>query len=80
MGMFIVIDIDHGRLTTGQARRLVPLCPVDVFAMEGTRLKINPDQADECILCELCLEATPPGAITINKTYKNEKLTSRASD
>jgi ferredoxin len=27
-------------------------------------------QLDECVLCGLCIEASPPGAVTIVKKYE----------
>ena len=80
MGTFIQIHIDQGKLRPEAARRLPPLCPVDIFVMDDGRLCAQPELEDECILCELCLEAAPRGAITIRKSYKDEELVSRGSE
>jgi NAD-dependent dihydropyrimidine dehydrogenase PreA subunit len=77
LGTFINIHIDYSELPPEQARRLPPLCPVDIFVMTDGRLKVRPDNEDECTLCELCLEAAARGAITIRKAYKDEALVSR---
>ena len=77
MGVFINIALDDAKLSPELARNLVPLCPVEIFALDGHRLIVRPDQEDECTLCELCLNAAPPGAITIAKSYKDEVLVSR---
>ncbi len=77
MGIFINIMLDDAKLTPELARTLVPLCPVEIFALEGDRLVVRPDQVDECTLCELCLHAAPTGAITITKSYKDDVLVSR---
>jgi NAD-dependent dihydropyrimidine dehydrogenase PreA subunit len=77
LGTFIEIRVDHSALPPEQARRLPPLCPVDIFELSNGRLAVRADNEDECILCELCLEAAARGAITIRKTYKNEELVSR---
>jgi len=79
MGVFINITLDDAQLTPELARKLVPLCPVEIFALDRDRLVVRPDQEDECTLCELCLNAAPSGAITITKTYKDEVLVSRGA-
>jgi NAD-dependent dihydropyrimidine dehydrogenase PreA subunit len=80
MGVFIQIDVDESRLTTEVAERLVSLCPVDIFALHGGQLMVQPEQEDECTLCELCLDVAPAGVVTIHKTYKDEQLVSRGAD
>ena len=79
MGTFIQIHIDDGRIDPATARALPLLCPVDIFALQDGRLLVQPDQEDECTLCELCLAAAPAGAIAIRKSYKDEILVSRGS-
>ena len=77
MGVFIEISVEERSISSEVAQRLVGLCPVDIFALEGTRLVVRPDQEDECTLCELCLKAAPVKALTIRKTYVDESLVSR---
>jgi NAD-dependent dihydropyrimidine dehydrogenase PreA subunit len=77
MGIFIGIEVDQNQITTEIAEQIVSLCPVDIFILASGRLAIQPEQEDECTLCELCLDAAPAGALTINKRYKNETLISR---
>lgn len=76
MGVFVNITLIGEQLSAEQARLLVSLCPVEIFAMQDSRLIVRPEQEDECTLCELCLRAAPAGAITIAKTYKDERLVS----
>ncbi len=80
MGVFIEISVEERSVSSELARRLVGLCPVDIFALEGTRLVVQPDQEDECTLCELCLKIVPAKAITIRKTYVDESLVSRGDE
>ena len=80
MGIFIRITIADDPISPDMARRLASICPVDIFAVEGTRLVVRPAEEDECTLCELCLNAAPAGAIVIHKLYKDEHLVSRGSD
>lgn len=77
MGVFITIEVDQDQIEVETARQITALCPVDIFVVERGRLTIQPEQEDECTLCELCLDAAPAGALTINKRYKNETLISR---
>ena len=76
MGIFIQIGIEQRELTPELCRQLVALCPVDIFAIEDDALVSKPEQEDECTLCELCLRAAPPDAITIHKLYSGETLAS----
>jgi NAD-dependent dihydropyrimidine dehydrogenase PreA subunit len=77
VGTFINVLIDESRLPAEQASRLPALCPVDIFVLDNGHLRARAEQEDECTLCELCLTAAAPGAITIRKTYKDEALVSR---
>lgn len=79
VGVFIRIDVDESGLAPEVAERIVSLCPVDIFALDGERLRVQREQEDECILCELCLDAAPAGAVIIHKTYKDESLVSRGT-
>ena len=56
--MFIRVDIDDA-VQTDEAlkRRLVELCPVDIFAIDGARLVTLDQNLDECTLCDLCIDA-----------------------
>jgi len=76
MGIFIKIMVDEARLDSDIKRKLVALCPVDIFAMDGEHLTINGEQEDECTLCGLCLKAAPLSTIRILKTYSGEILES----
>ncbi len=52
------------------AATLAEVCPVDIYAQraDGTLLVVEPN-LDECVLCRLCIDATPPGAVRIRKLY-----------
>ena len=70
-GVFINIGIDDA--VTGDAAyaaKLEEVCPVDIYADAGGRVEIVRENLDECVLCNLCVEATPPGAIDIIKLYE----------
>lgn len=74
-GMFIDVEIDT---TAGAdpelARKLTDVCPVDIFKVGETGVELVQDNLDECVLCELCIRAAPPGSIKILKLYSGESL------
>jgi NAD-dependent dihydropyrimidine dehydrogenase PreA subunit len=69
-GVFIQVEVaDDVRSDAELARRLEEACPVDIFAADGGALRIVEENLDECVLCELCLDAAPPGAVRVVKLY-----------
>jgi NAD-dependent dihydropyrimidine dehydrogenase PreA subunit len=52
------------------AAKLTEVCPVDIYAQndDGT-LRIVEPNLDECVLCRLCIDATPAGGVTVRKLY-----------
>lgn len=72
-GTFIAVEVDDDAAAdVDLARRLTEACPVDIYAQrdDGT-LAIVPEALDECVLCRLCLDASPPGAVSVIKLYDN---------
>jgi NAD-dependent dihydropyrimidine dehydrogenase PreA subunit len=51
------------------AAKLEEVCPVDIYAARDGRVEIVQSNVDECVLCRLCLDATPPGAVKVHKLY-----------
>jgi NAD-dependent dihydropyrimidine dehydrogenase PreA subunit len=74
-GTFIDIEVDP---TAGAdpelARKLEGVCPVDIFKAGEAGVEIVQENLDECVLCELCINASPPGAIRVVKLYSGESL------
>ena len=52
------------------AKKLAEACPVDIFEATPTGVKIVEKNLDECVLCDLCVQAAPPGAVRIVKLYE----------
>jgi len=71
-GIFINIDVDDGVASDPEfAAKLEEVCPVDIFATadDGT-LQIVDENLDECVLCYLCVDATPEGSVRVLKLYE----------
>ncbi|HEY6778124.1 MAG TPA: hypothetical protein VI122_16580 [Thermoleophilaceae bacterium] len=69
-GIFIRVEVaDSARSDAELARRLEEACPVDIFAASDAGVRMVEENLDECVLCELCLDAAPPGAVRVVKLY-----------
>jgi NAD-dependent dihydropyrimidine dehydrogenase PreA subunit len=74
-GLFIDVEVDGSiRGEAELARRLQEACPVDIFADAGGHVEIVEDNLDECVLCELCIHAAPPGTVRVKKLYDGTEL------
>jgi NAD-dependent dihydropyrimidine dehydrogenase PreA subunit len=74
-GLFIDVEVDGSiRGDAELARRLQEACPVDIFADAGGHVEIVEDNLDECVLCELCIHAAPPGTVRVKKLYDGTEL------
>ena len=74
--LFIAVEVDdQAAADTELARRLTEACPVDIFAqkLDGS-LEIVEKNLDECVLCRLCLDTAPEGAVKIVKMYDNDAV------
>jgi NAD-dependent dihydropyrimidine dehydrogenase PreA subunit len=70
-GLFIAVEVDDDAAADAElAKKLTEACPVDIYAQrdDGT-LEIVEQNVDECVLCRLCLDASPPGAVKVIKLY-----------
>jgi NAD-dependent dihydropyrimidine dehydrogenase PreA subunit len=74
-GTFIDVTVDAAVAGDAElARKLAEVCPVDIFAAGVDGLRIVAENLDECVLCELCINAAPPGTVTVHKLYSGETL------
>ena len=74
---FIGIEVDDAVAgDSALGAKLQEACPVDIYADAGGKVEIVHENVDECILCALCLQASPPGAVTVHKLYSDEVLAS----
>ncbi len=80
-GLFIAGDGDDAvAADTELAAKLTEVCPVDIYGQndDGT-LRIVEENLDECVLCGLCLDASPEGAVKVIKLYDDGALLQRAA-
>ena len=69
-GLFIDVEVSDGvRGDAELAKKLEEVCPVDIYKATPGGVEVVEQQLDECVLCELCLEAAPPGAVRVIKLY-----------
>ena len=69
--LFIAVEVDDAVARDPElARKLSEVCPVDIFAQsdDGT-LQIVEENLDECVLCQLCMNAAPAGTVKVIKLY-----------
>jgi NAD-dependent dihydropyrimidine dehydrogenase PreA subunit len=69
--LFIAVDVaPEAAQDPAVAAKLAEVCPVDIYATaEDGTLQIVDENLDECVLCRLCIDAAPPGAVTVRRLY-----------
>jgi NAD-dependent dihydropyrimidine dehydrogenase PreA subunit len=73
--VFIDIEVDNSiRNDAAIAAKLEEVCPVDIYKDAGGTVEIVDDNVDECVLCRLCIEASPPGTVHVKKLYDGTEL------
>jgi len=70
MGVFIKLEIDRTKCAPDGGASLVAVCPVKVFSFEAGRVLTDPENEDECTLCDLCLSIYPEGAVRVRRLYR----------
>jgi NAD-dependent dihydropyrimidine dehydrogenase PreA subunit len=75
-GIFIAVDVDDRvAADAGLVSRLSEACPVDIYAQRSDgSLELVEQNLDECVLCRLCLDASPDGAVRVIKLYDHGAL------
>jgi NAD-dependent dihydropyrimidine dehydrogenase PreA subunit len=70
-GTFIAVEVDDQAAANPElARKLTEACPVDIYAQAGDgTLELVERNLDECVLCRLCLDASPAGTVKVIKLY-----------
>ena len=74
-GTFIDVEVaDEVRGDADVAKRLADACPVDIYAARDGAVEVVEQNLDECVLCELCINAAPPGTVRVLKLYDGTAL------
>ena len=72
-GVFIGVEVDDAVASDRTiAAKLAEVCPVDIYAMSShppRHTVLVEENLDECVLCGLCLDAAPQGAVQVLKLY-----------
>lgn len=70
--LFIGVEVGDEFVDDAElAAKLEAACPVDIYANHSGRVEIVEKNLDECILCRLCMDASPPGAVKVIKLYED---------
>jgi NAD-dependent dihydropyrimidine dehydrogenase PreA subunit len=71
VALFIDVEVSpEAAADAAVAAKLAEVCPVDIFAVDAAgALEIVEGNLDECVLCRLCIDASPPGSVTVRKLY-----------
>ncbi len=80
MALFIEVEVAMATAqNTEMVKKLTEVCPVNIFAPdESGHLRIVEENLDECTLCELCLDAAPPGEVKVKKLYGEREILVRS--
>ena len=71
-GMFIDVKVEPGVAKDPEmASKLAEVCPVNIFVAESGALRIAEENLDECVLCDLCVQAAPGGGVRVVKLYES---------
>jgi len=69
--VFIEVEIDASAAGDAElAHKLEEVCPVDIFKAGKGGVEIVAANLDECVLCNLCVDAAPEGAVRVVKLYE----------
>jgi NAD-dependent dihydropyrimidine dehydrogenase PreA subunit len=74
-GVFIDVEVDDSIAGDPElAKKLEEACPVDIYAARDVGVDVVRENLDECVLCELCLDAAPDGKLAVKKLYDGTEL------
>jgi len=69
--VFIDVEVDASvAADVALAAKLEEVCPVDIFKATDSGVELVEGNLDECVLCNLCVDAAPEGSVRIVKLYE----------
>jgi NAD-dependent dihydropyrimidine dehydrogenase PreA subunit len=70
-GLFIDVRVSESAAADATlAKKLEEVCPVNIFRAGEAGVEILEQNLDECVLCDLCTQAAPQGAVRVVKLYE----------
>jgi len=69
----VFIDVEVEVSVAGDtelAKKLEEVCPVDIFKATDSGVEVVEQNLDECVLCNLCVDAAPAGTVRVIKLYE----------
>ena len=69
----VFIDVEVDASVAGDvalAAKLEEVCPVSIFKGTDSGVEIVEENLDECVLCNLCVDAAPEGTVRVVKLYE----------
>jgi NAD-dependent dihydropyrimidine dehydrogenase PreA subunit len=79
-GTFIGVEVDDSVAGDPElAKKLTEACPVDIYSAAESGVDIVEENLDECVLCGLCLDASPPDTVKVIKLYDGGALLEKAA-
>lgn len=69
--VFIDVEVDASLASDAAlAAKLEEVCPVDIFKATDSGVEVVEENLDECVLCNLCVDAAPDGTVRVVKLYE----------
>ena len=69
-GLFIDVKVaEAAAADAALAKKLEEVCPVSIFRADSHGVEILEENLDECVLCDLCIEAGD-GSVRVEKLYE----------
>jgi NAD-dependent dihydropyrimidine dehydrogenase PreA subunit len=69
--VFIDVEVDSTVAADAElAKKLEEVCPVDIFKATDAGVEVVEGNLDECVLCNLCVDAAPEGTVRVVKLYE----------
>jgi len=73
--VFIDVEVDSSVAGDAElAAKLEEVCPVDIFKASDAGVQVVEENLDECVLCNLCVDAAPDGTVRVVKLYEDKEL------
>ena len=73
--IFIAVEVDDAVVgDAALAAKLAEVCPVDIFSAAAGKVELVEENLDECVLCRLCIDASPDQAVKVIKKYDDDAV------